>query len=477
MMNGLNWKRYLLWFANEHTYFRINEIESLRSLFGIQMKWVEKNHHEPFCIVDIPTEEDVLKIASRSVSLRSCIELWACGAKLGDLHNNLKLLPVEQLASYFKPELSFKIKVETFCKSQTQEEKVAKIESFSYLPLCGPVKLKNPDIKLELIEYYGLDSNNIPDEPYQVFFGRWVADGQRDLISKLSLKTRKFIGNTSMDPQLSLLMANQAKVKEGDLILDPFVGTGSLLVAAAQFGGYVLGTDIDYLMLHGKTRPTRIQQKKQREKDESVRTNMKQYGIENRYLDVLVADSSLPLWHSAMRLDAIITDPPYGIREATERIGSTKDYQIEEKHLANHIPSKIEYGLQQIFFDLLKLAVEHLKPQGRLVCWIPVVRNDYCESKLPSHPCLQLVANSEQQLTIFTSRRLLTYEKICEHETHLPPNVDLSTAEFRAKFFRYGEEVRKHRKQQKELAMNLSKATVTEKDKMYEDKSGRYRSS
>lgn len=63
-----------------------------------------------------------------------------------------------------------------------------------------------------------------------------------------------------MDAQLSLLMANHAQVKPGDLILDPFVGSGSLLIAAAQFGGYVLGTDIDYLMLHAKTRPSRISQ-------------------------------------------------------------------------------------------------------------------------------------------------------------------------------------------------------------------------
>lgn len=63
-----------------------------------------------------------------------------------------------------------------------------------------------------------------------------------------------------MDPQLSLLMANQAQVRSSEVVLDPFVGTGSLLVAAAQFGAYVLGTDIDYLMLHARTRPSRIKQ-------------------------------------------------------------------------------------------------------------------------------------------------------------------------------------------------------------------------
>lgn len=53
-----------------------------------------------------------------------------------------------------------------------------------------------------------------------------ICEGQRDLIHKLSLKDRKFIGNTTMDPHLSLMMANQAKVKDGDLVFDPFVGTG-----------------------------------------------------------------------------------------------------------------------------------------------------------------------------------------------------------------------------------------------------------
>lgn len=64
-----------------------------------------------------------------------------------------------------------------------------------------------------------------------------------------------------MDPQLSILMANQAQVKNGDIILDPFVGTGSILITASMFGGYTLGTDIDYLMLHARTRPSRISQK------------------------------------------------------------------------------------------------------------------------------------------------------------------------------------------------------------------------
>jgi len=110
-----------------------------------------------------------------------------------------------------------------------------------------------------------------------------------------------------MDAQLSLLMANQAMVREGDLVFDPFVGTGSLLVSAAKWGGYVLGADIDYMMVHARCRPSRITQKV-REKDESIRANLKQYGCADRYVDVVVADFSNRLWHPRISFDSIITD-------------------------------------------------------------------------------------------------------------------------------------------------------------------------
>jgi len=60
-----------------------------------------------------------------------------------------------------------------------------------------------------------------------------------------------------MDPLLSLLMANLGLVRQDSLVLDPFVGTGSLLVAASLVGGYVFGTDINYQMIHAKTKPTK----------------------------------------------------------------------------------------------------------------------------------------------------------------------------------------------------------------------------
>ncbi|XP_043272305.1 tRNA (guanine(10)-N2)-methyltransferase homolog isoform X2 [Venturia canescens] len=366
------WRKYLFWFAYEHVNFRIAELESIVSLYHIEFRTIKRPDDHPYWLVLLPTEDVVHKIASRAVSLRFCLELWGHSTCLNVLHEQLKVCPEEWLSPYMGKDKSFKIVVETFCKHFTQKEKVEKIETFSYLPLEGRINLRNPDTTLFYIEHYGLDPNNIPDTPEELFFGRWVTDGKRDLIRKLSLKTRKFIGNTSMDPQLSLIMANQAQVKEGDIVLDPFVGSGSLLVAASQFGAYILGTDIDFLMLHARTRPSRITQKTRTE-DESIAANMKQYGKESYYLDVVVSDFSRPLWKSDMRVDAIITDPPYGIREATERVGSAKLNPVIDEHQASsHIPSKVEYNLPQIYEDLLNFAAQHLRIGGKLVCWFPL---------------------------------------------------------------------------------------------------------
>lgn len=41
-------------------------------------------------------------------------------------------------------------------------------------------------------------------------------------------------------------------VKENSLIYDPFVGSGSLLVGAAHFGGHVMGADLDFNLIHSR---------------------------------------------------------------------------------------------------------------------------------------------------------------------------------------------------------------------------------
>lgn len=114
-----------------------------------------------------------------------------------------------------------------------------------------------------------------------------------------------------------------------------------------------------------------------REKDESIHTNLKQYNLDQLYMDVLVSDFSLPIWTDNIFFDGIITDPPYGIRETHEKIqykerGCPKSGAPIES--VPHYPSKSEYDLSNLFADLLQFAAERLTMGSRLVCWIPIIR-------------------------------------------------------------------------------------------------------
>ena len=46
-------------------------------------------------------------------------------------------------------------------------------------------------------------------------------------------------------------MCNQALIKNGSLVLDPFVGTGGLLIPPASKGAFTFGSDLDIRVLNG----------------------------------------------------------------------------------------------------------------------------------------------------------------------------------------------------------------------------------
>lgn len=433
--------RYLLWFANNTVDWRIAEIESIVSLFNSSIKWIENSASKPYWIAELPSKQLAHQIASRSVTLKHISEVWICASNTDELHKDL--LEYSNSVLQTDNESTYKINVITYGASQSDFEKLMKINELSYLPFRGRVQLKNPDVTLQYVEYFGENNCRVPGKPYQIIFGKLVSTAQRRLINDLSLKRRKFIGTTSMDAGLSLLMANQARINKGDLVMDPFVGSGSLLVAAAYFGAYVMGVDIDYLMLHGKSKPTRVANKKAVPRiEENILANLTQYGLADCYIDVTVADSSLRLWRDGACFDAIITDPPYGIREATERIGTNKEY--EEKFAATpvstriHYPSKIVYRFQEILYDLFYYSALHLKIGGRLVTWIPVFRSDYDEFyDVPEHDCFLLISNCEQVLSQMISRRLLTYEKLKDPQDDDLTSCRIPDINFRDKYLNY----------------------------------------
>ena len=62
---------------------------------------------------------------------------------------------------------------------------------------------------------------------------------------------RPFFYPGSMSPKLARCMVNLSRVKEGQLLLDPFCGTGGILIEAGLIGCKVVGSDIYWKMKNG----------------------------------------------------------------------------------------------------------------------------------------------------------------------------------------------------------------------------------
>ena len=158
-------------------------------------------------------------------------------------------------------------------------------------------------------------------KPKRLYLGSFIGSSSRHAIVDYSLKTRDYINTTSMDSELALLTANLTLAAPGKIFYDPFVGTGSFPIACSHFGARTMGSDIDGRMVRGKN-------------GKDIRTNFRQYGLLDRYLDGFISD----LTHSPLRrgrwLDGIVGDPPYGVREGLKVLG-TKDGRGKEAVFIN----------------------------------------------------------------------------------------------------------------------------------------------
>lgn len=98
---------------------------------------------QPYWIITLPDENVVYQVASRAVSLRFCLELWAQDKRKEDLHNSLKVYSIKNSEDIARDKKkSFKIVVETFCKHFSQREKINRIEVRQYFSIMYFIKLR-----------------------------------------------------------------------------------------------------------------------------------------------------------------------------------------------------------------------------------------------------------------------------------------------------------------------------------------------
>lgn len=369
----------------------------------------------PFAIIQILDTESP-ETAAKALIFRSILsygiyELWGSGADYTSLHDDVK----HRTASLWKQHLhaSFRFEVDSFQGSHPVVKQREIIESFSYTKFEGAIRMNSPDNQFVVFEDYDLNAS----QPKQIHLGRLIAESGRRAINKYNLKKRSYIATTSMDAELSLVTANMALAAPGKLCYDPFVGTGSFPLACAHFGSSVFGSDLDGRSIRGKA-------------SRSVKGNFKQYGTSSLYLGGFVADLTNTPLREKRFLDAILCDPPYGVREGLKVLGSNRAHLQEEvllddgkpAHLSDsYVPPKKPYSFLRMLSDILDFSATTLVDGGRLCMWMPVagvtaedeqqphedVEEEYA---IPQHPALELVSECTQHFNKW-SRRLLTYRR------------------------------------------------------------------
>jgi tRNA (guanine10-N2)-dimethyltransferase len=145
------------------------------------------------------------------------------------------------------------------------------------------VKLKTPERV-----FFGVITEN------RFVFGLKIAEIATKPFMERRPKKRPFFQPSAVAAKLARCMVNLAKVKKGDLVFDPFCGTGSFLIEAGLIGCRVIGADAQRHMVEGAF------------------SNLCHFNLAPEA--VIVADAEHP---PITEVDGIVTDPPYGRTAST----------------------------------------------------------------------------------------------------------------------------------------------------------------
>ena len=146
------------------------------------------------------------------------------------------------------------------------------------------VKLNNPDSLVRLVAFK--DMIYIAIEKYHL---------NKKHFEDIKPHKRPFFYPGSMSPKLARCMVNLSRVKASQLVLDPFCGTGGILIEAGLIGCKVVGSDVNWKMKNGTA------------------INLDYCGITDYrtfHLDV----RELKMYE---KVAGVVTDPPYGISTST----------------------------------------------------------------------------------------------------------------------------------------------------------------
>lgn len=362
-----------------------------------------------YCFVDLRSTAEARKICSRCLLVRALLLPLGHGADYDTCIQSVARPEAQEACADMVVGGTFKCAVEAFGRRYTMAQQLERMERFGAVlfdKFNASVNLKSPDAEFWIAEdaFPSLGHRmDIPiTDPRQVFLGRVVACGMASLGHTFHLRERRVLGPTSTNAELSFVMCNVAHIGPGSVVVDPFCGTGSILVSAAAMGAVVVGSDIDVNVLRGKVGCGIAA---------AMDANFEQYGLP-RPLGVIRADVFATPFCERPWADAVVCDPPYGVREGARAM--REDVGID-KSKREFVPGSERVRMVDMVGGLIQFAAARLVAGGRLVYWLPTT-TDYTDADIPRSDQFRLVSNCDQALTMRMHRRLITMVRLSTKE-------------------------------------------------------------
>jgi tRNA (guanine10-N2)-dimethyltransferase len=270
--------------SGEHPDLPVAELEAILETEGFSYKIHEKLDQILRLEAD-PKCTETLK--RRAAFTRLCaLELFNCPASTPSI---IKTLHAVHLDEALKENESFVVRIKHVGNYSAEingmflEQKLG--EHILNIVPESKVKLRDPDRT-----FTGILTNN------KFIFGTTLAEISAKPFVERRPRKRPFFHPSAMQAKLARCMVNLAHPRAGEIVLDPFCGTGTMLIEATLIGCRTVGLDVQRRMARGTLR------------------NMAHFKVKPEA--VVVTDSrTLPI----CRADVVVTDPPYGTSSTTLR--------------------------------------------------------------------------------------------------------------------------------------------------------------
>jgi tRNA (guanine10-N2)-dimethyltransferase len=230
-------------------------------------------------------------VKKRSAYTRICaLELFACEASMTEILQKANSIRFRDM---LKNGEAFSVRIKRV-KTYSEDLNTMTLEA-----ALGKVVLQSAEnVKVNL---------DTPDKTFigvltsnKLIFGVKLAEVETKPYVTRRPRKKPFFHPSAMQSKLARCMVNLSHARACELLLDPFCGTGSILIEASLIGCHVIGIDVQPRMAKG------------------CAENLQHFKLD--YQGLIIADGREP---PLLRVDHIVTDPPYG-RSATTMKSNTK---------------------------------------------------------------------------------------------------------------------------------------------------------